>query len=377
VSEANADGVGGLLLLRICEMALPTLARSKRRPPPLTPPRHALRARGEGNLPHLLRVSMFVLTVIVAIGSSAPVRAADWPTRPVTIITPYAAGGMADVVARLIGEHLSEKFGHPFIIVNRGGGAGSIGAAEAARAAADGSVFLFTSPSAILTMPMLQKLDYAPDSFVPVSDVADLPFVLAIRSSLPPRTLADFIAYAHAHPGTLNYASAGVGGISHLVSALFVRRAGIDAVHIPYKSAAPATAALLAGEVDMYFGGAPEMLARRDSDRITLLAASSAQRLATLPDKPAVAELYPGFAVSTWLGFVAPRGAPQPIIDAMAQATRDVLLRPDVVQRLASLGVVQVGSTPAEFAEVLRKDRAFYAEAMTSAGVRMIDAPPK
>src|SRR5580692_9341907 len=351
VSEANADGVGGLRLLRICEMALPTLARSKR-PPPLTPPRHALRARGEGNLPHLLRVSMLVLTVIVAIGSSAPASAADWPTRPVTIITPYAAGGMADVVARLIGQHLSAKLGHPFIVVNRGGGAGSIGAAEVARAAADGSVFLFTSPSAILNMPMLQKLDYAPDSFAPVSDVADLPFVLAIRSSLPPRTLADFIAYAHAHPGKLNYASAGVGGISHLVSALFVRRAGIDAVHIPYKSAAPATAALLAGEVDMYFGGAPEMLARRDSDRIALLATSSAQRLATLPDKPAVAELYPGFAVSTWLGFVAPRGTPQPIIDAMAQATRDVLRRPDVGQRLASLGVVQVGSTPAEFADV-------------------------
>ena len=318
------------------------------------------------------------MTLLLAICGLLPFArignaATDWPTRPVTIVTPYAAGGMADVIARLIAQHLTEKLGRPFIVVNRGGAAGSIGAGEVARAAADGSVFLFTSPSAILTMPMLQKLDYASDSFAPVTDVADVPFVLAIRSSLPAKTLDEFLAYAHAHPGKLNYASAGVGGISHLVSALFVRRAAIDAVHVPYKSAAPATAALLAGEVDMYFGGAPEMLARRDSDRITLLAVSSARRLESLPDKPAVAELYPGLVVGTWLGFVAPRGTPAAIIDAMAQATRDVLRLPDVSSRLASLGVVQVGSTPAEFAALIEKDRGLYAEAMKSAGVRMID----
>jgi tripartite-type tricarboxylate transporter receptor subunit TctC len=235
-------------------------------------------------------------------------------------------------------------------------------------------VLLFTSPSAILTMPMLQKLSFDTDNFVPISIVADLPFVLSIRSSLPPKTLADFVAYARAHPGKLNYASAGVGGISHLVSLLFVKRAAIDAVHVPYKSAAPATAALLAGEVDMYFGGAPEMLQHLGSDRITILATSSAKRLANLADKPTVAELYPGFEVSTWLGFVAPRGTPQEVIDAVAQATKGTLALPQVAERLTSLGAVPVGSTAAEFAAVLKRDRALYTDAIRAAGIPMIES---
>jgi tripartite-type tricarboxylate transporter receptor subunit TctC len=304
----------------------------------------------------------------------APADAASWPTRPVTIVVPYAAGGMADVIARLVAQRLWEKLGQPFVIHNRGGAAGSIGAIELARATADGSVIMLTSPSAILTMPMLQKLSYDSESFVPISIVANLPFVLAIKSSLPPRTLAEFVAYAQAHPGKLNYASAGVGGISHLVSVLFVKRASIDAVHVPYKSAAPATAALLAGEVDMYFGGAPEMLQHLGSDRITILATSSAQRLANLADKPTVAELYPGFEVNTWLGFVAPRGTPQDVIDALAQATRETLALPQISERLSSLGAVAVGSTPAEFAAVLRRDRALYTDAIRAAGIPMIES---
>jgi tripartite-type tricarboxylate transporter receptor subunit TctC len=234
-------------------------------------------------------------------------------------------------------------------------------------------VLMFTSPSAILTVPMLQKVSFDPDSFVPIGILASLPFVLGIKSALPATTLPEFIAYAHAHPGKLNYASAGVGGISHLVSTLFVKRAGIDALHVPYKSAAPATSALLTGEVDMYFGGAPEMLQHRGSDRITIVATSSAQRLPNLADTPTIAELYPGFEVTTWLGFVAPRGTPREIIDTMAQATRETLAIPEVAQRLAGLGIVPVGSTPEEFAEVLRKDRALYAEAIKAAGIPLMN----
>ncbi len=280
-------------------------------------------------------------------------------------------------MARLVAHHLSQKFGQPFTIDNRGGGAGAIGAIQAANALPDGSVFMFTSPSAILTVPMLQKVSYDPDSFVPISIFANLPFVLGIKAALPPKTLAEFVQYAHGNPGKLNYASAGVGGISHLVSSLFVTRAGIDAVHVPYKSAAPATAALLTGEVDMYFGGAPELMQHLGSDRITILATSSAQRLPNLPDTPTVGELYPGFEVSTWLGFVAPRGTPQEIIDAMAQATQETIAVPEVAERLAGLGIVPVGSTPAAFADVLKKDRAFYADAIRSAGIPLIGSAPR
>ncbi len=304
----------------------------------------------------------------------ASARAAEWPSRPVAVVTPYAAGGMADVLVRLMAQQLTQKLGQPFIIHNRGGGAGSIGASEVARAQADGTTLMFTSPSAILTMPMLQKLGYAPDDFVPISIVANLPFVLAIKTALPPNTLPDFIAYAHARPGKLNYASAGVGGISHLVSSRFVQRAGINAVHVPYKSAAPATAALITGEVDMYFGGAPEMLQHLGSDRIKILAVSSAQRMANLPDTPTIAEFYPGFEVNTWLGFVAPRGTPQSVIDAMARATQDALRVPEVAARMSALGAVPVGSTPAEFGALLDKDRALYTDAIKSAGIPMIES---
>jgi len=313
--------------------------------------------------------------VVAAFALAAPAHAEPvrWPTRAVTVVVPYAAGGMADVMARLAAHRLSQKFGQPFVIVNRGGDAGAIGAAQVARAPADGSVLMFTSPSAILNVPMLQKVAYAPDSFAPIGIFASLPFVLGINAALPPRTLSEFIAYARARPGKLNYASAGVGGISHMVSTLFVRRAGIDALHVPYKSAAPATNALLCGEVDMYFGGAPEMLQHRGSGRITILATSSAERLANLPDTPTIAETYPGFEVTTWLGFVAPRGTPGEIVDATAQATREALAIPEVAERLANLGAVPVGSTPAEFAEVLRQDRALYAEAIRAAGIPLIE----
>ncbi len=314
-----------------------------------------------------------VAALAIAFAGTVCADTAHWPTRAVTIVVPYAAGGMADVMARLVAQRLSQKFGQPFIIDNRGGDAGAIGAGQVARAPADGSVLMFTSPSAILNVPMLQKVSYDPDSFAPIGIFASLPFVLGIRSSLPPKTLPDFIAYARAHPGKLTYASAGVGGISHLVSTLFVKRAGIDALHVPYKSAAPATTALMTGEVDMYFGGAPEMLQHRGSDRITILAASSARRLENLPDTPTIAEIFPGFEVTTWLGFVAPHGTPREIVDAMAQATREALAVPEVAERLENLGVVPVGSTPEEFAEVLRKDRALYAEAIKAAGIPLID----
>jgi len=274
-------------------------------------------------------------------------------------------------------QRLSVALGVPVVVENKPGAGGAIGLEAVANAAPDGYTIGMADTGPLSINPALyKKLGYDPiASFAPVTQLANLPFVLGIRSSLPPKTLADFIAYAQAHPGKLNYASAGVGGISHLVSSLFVRRAGIDAVHVPYKSAAPATAALLTGEVDMYFGGAPEMLQHRGSDRITIVATSSAQRLANLPDTPTFAETFPGFEVTTWLGFVAPRGTPAGIVDAMARATQETLRLPEVAERLSSLGAIAAGATPAEFAAVLKKDRAFYADAIRAAGIALNGRP--
>jgi tripartite-type tricarboxylate transporter receptor subunit TctC len=221
---------------------------------------------------------------------------------------------------------------------------------------------------------MLQRVVYEPASFAPVSIVANLPFILGIRSSLPPKTLADFISYGRTNPGKLNYASAGVGGISHLVSSLFLKQAGIDAVHVPYKSAAPATAALLAGEVDMNFGGAPELMQHLNSDRISILATSNATRLPGLPNTPTIGELYPPFEITTWLGFAAPRGTSREILDTMAHALKETMQVPELTERLSSLGIVPAASTPAEFADVLKRDRTFYADAIKSAGIPLIES---
>jgi tripartite-type tricarboxylate transporter receptor subunit TctC len=310
------------------------------------------------------------VAALAAATMSQPARAqATWPTRTVTIIVPNAAGGFTDIMARMAAQHLAKKFGQAFVVENRAGGAGVIGATQVANAQPDGYTFLFTSPSTILTQPLLQKVNYDPDSLIPISIFGNLPFLLGIKSSLPPRTIADFVSYVKAHPRELNYASAGVGGIGYLVSVLFVKTAGLDAVHVPYKSAAPATAALLAGEVDMYFAGSPELMPHTADDRIRILATSGAKRLANLPGTPTIGELYPGFQINTWEAFMAPPGTPKAIVDLMTEATIEAANEPTINQRLIAAGITPEGTTQARFREIMTRDREFYADAIRAAGI--------
>jgi tripartite-type tricarboxylate transporter receptor subunit TctC len=321
--------------------------------------------------PRVLHLGLLAsVAALMAVTSFHPARAqADWPARNVTIIVPNAAGGFTDIMARLAAQYLSKKFGQPFVVENRAGGAGVIGATQVANAQPDGYTFLFTSPSTILTQPLLQKVNYDPDGLIPISIFGNLPFLLGIKSSLPPKTLQEFVGYVKTHPGKLNYASAGVGGIGYLVSALFMKTAGLDAVHVPYKSAAPATAALLAGEVDMYFAGSPELIPHMSNDRIRILATSGAKRLPNLPDTPAVGEFYPGFQINTWEAFMAPHGTPQAIIDHMSEGTIEAANDPMINQRLIAAGITPEGTTQAKFLEILKRDRGFYADAMRAAGI--------
>jgi tripartite-type tricarboxylate transporter receptor subunit TctC len=307
---------------------------------------------------------------LAAATTALPAHAqARWPARPVTVIVPNAPGGFTDIMARLAAQRLATKFAQPFIVENRAGGAGVIGATQVANAQPDGYTFLFTSPSTILTQPLLQKVSYDPSSLVPISILGSLPFILGIKSSLPPKTLHECEAYVKANPGKLNYASAGVGGIGYLVSVLYLKTAGLDAVHVPYKSAAPATAALVAGEVDMYFAGAPEMIQHLFNDKIRLLATSGAKRLSKLPNVPTVGEFHPGFQVSTWEAFMAPRGTPKEIADAMTEATIEVANDRQIIERFTNLGIAPDGTTQAQFIDILDRDRRFYAEAIKAGGI--------
>lgn len=318
-----------------------------------------------------LRAACAALLALALVMVLTGARAADWPTRPVTVVVPYAAGGNTDMMARLLTKRLAERLGQPFVIENRPGGAGSIGAIQAARAAPDGNTLMFGASSQIINVPMLQKVSYDPDKdFVPVSIFGAGPYLLGIKSALPVKTLAEFVAYAKSNPGKLNYASAGHGGNVHLNTALFLARAGLDMVHVPYKSGAPAMNGLAAGEIEMYFGNASELIQHASNDRIRLLAVSTVQRLSQLPDVPTVAELYPGFDTSSWNGLFAPAGTPQPIIDLLVKEVIDAAKDPEIVERLERLAILPFGTTQAEFVAIIDRSRVSIREAIKAAGVK-------
>jgi tripartite-type tricarboxylate transporter receptor subunit TctC len=309
-------------------------------------------------------------TAAMSMGLGTAARAASWPARPVSIIVPYVAGGTSDMMARLCAQFMTEKLGKTFIVENRAGGSGVPAATVTATADRDGCTVLFGPPAPIVTVPMLQKVSYNTESFAPINIFASYPFLLGIKASLPVQSLQELIAYMKAHPGKLNYSSAGFGSISHLVGALFASQADIKVVHVPYKGAAPATTALMTGEVDFYFGGSSELIPHMSStDKIRIIATSGTKRLANLPDLPAVGELISGFALETWNGFVGPRGIPEPIVNQFAEAIRDAAMSPTIKERLQSLAIYPVESTPAEFAKTIASDKAFYQAALKAAGM--------
>jgi len=320
------------------------------------------------NRRQLLQGAFSIAALSAGLGRSA--QAANWPARTVTIIVPYVAGGTSDMMARLCAQFMTEKLGKPFIVENRAGGSGVPAATTAAAADRDGCTVLFGPPAPIVTVPMLQKVSYSTESFEPINIFASYPFLLGIKSSLPVQNLQELIGYMKANPGKLNYSSAGFGSISHLVGALFASRSEVKVVHVPYKGAAPATTALVTGEVDFYFGGSSELIPHMSStDKIRIIATSGAKRLASLPELPAVSEIVSGFVLETWNGFVGPRGIAEPVVNQFAIAIRDAATSPRIKERLESLGIYPAASTPAEFAKTIASDKAFYQAALRAAGM--------
>ena len=306
--------------------------------------------------------------------AARPARAAGWPARSVTVVVPYAPGGNTDMMARLVSQHLADKLGQPFVIENRAGGGGAVGAIAVSRAQPDGYTLLFGASTQIINIPMLQKVSYDPQKeLVPISIFGAGPYLLGVKASLPVSTLAEFIAYVKTNPGKLNYSTAGVGGNVHLNTALFVARADLDMVAVPYKSGAPAMAALAAGEVEMYFGNASEVMGHTENKAIKILAVSTSQRLPQLPHVPTVAETYPGFDTSSWNGFFAPTGTPQAIVDAVARETIAAAKQPAIVDRLHKLAILPFGTTQSEFRSVIETSRVANRQAMKAAGLPIIE----
>jgi tripartite-type tricarboxylate transporter receptor subunit TctC len=301
-------------------------------------------------------------------------RASDWPTRAVTVVVPYSPGGNTDMMARLASQYIADKLGQPFVVENRAGGGGSVGAIAVARAQPDGYTLLFGASTQIVNIPMLQRVSYDPQKdLVPISIFGAGPYLLGIKASLPCDTMQEFINYVKANPGKLNYATAGIGGNVHLNTALFVARAGLDMVAVPYKSGAPAMAGLAAGEVEMYFGNASELMQHIESKYIKILAVSTLQKLKQLPGVPTVAETYPGFNTSSWNGFFAPTGTPTPILDLLTKETIAAATEPTIVDRLNRLAVLPSGTTQDEFRKMIEESRVANRVAMKAAGLAIIE----
>ena len=318
------------------------------------------------------RLTRWLTGAMVALAfalTTKPGAALDWPTRTVTIVVPYGAGGGTDVMARMLAAFLSEKLGRPFVVENRAGGSGTIGTNFVAKAAPDGHTLLFTGAVQTVIVPMLQKVSYDTfRDFIPVSALADGTFMFGIKSTLPAKTFSEFIDYAKANPGKLNYASVGPGGVIHLSTALLAARAGIDMVHVPYNGQAAITA-LVSGAVDAYMGTSVELLQQGTSGNVRLVATGTPTRMSQHPDLPAIAEFFPGFHAHSLNGLLAPRSTPQEVVDTLQRLVAEAARAPSIRERLVRIGVNPVGSTSEEYRAMLQADEKDYRAAALAAGL--------
>jgi tripartite-type tricarboxylate transporter receptor subunit TctC len=319
---------------------------------------------------HFNRLPLVLAAMALAAALATPIRAADWPAHPVTVIVPFGAGGNTDMMARLGAAHLSAKFGQSFVVENRPGAGGALGTGQVATAAPDGYTLLFSASANITLTPQVQKLSFDPrKQLVPITNVGTGTQMIGIKRDLPVKTLPEFIAYAKAHPGELNFAVAGTQNISHLAPVLLFARAGIDLVMIPAKSEPQAVSDLTSGQVDLYFGNSSALLPHINSDKIRLIAVGTAKRIPAAPDIPAVAETVPGFEFASWNGFSAPAGTPEPILEAIRREIAAFAKSPEMSERLSKLGIVPGGLSKEECEAVFEKDYESFAAAVKAAGI--------
>ncbi len=300
---------------------------------------------------------------------SAHAQMTDWPNRPVTVVVGYAAGGNTDVMARMAARKLSEDLKQSFVVDNRIGAGGALAAAYAAQAAPDGYTLFFAAAPQIAIVPQLQKVSYDPRrDFAPVSVFGTGPFILGIHAGIPARTIAEFVAYAKTRK--INYGSSGSGSVAHLASALFATRAGFDALHIPFRGSSQVTAALLGGQIDMFFGNASDLVPQAESGKVSLLGVATPRRMRQLPNVPTISETYPGTSLESWNGFLVPAKTPKLIIDKLASHVIAAAKDPANVAQLTALGIEPNGTTPDEFAAQIEREQPAFDAAIKAANLK-------
>jgi tripartite-type tricarboxylate transporter receptor subunit TctC len=281
-----------------------------------------------------------------------------YPTKPIKIVVPFPAGGTSDVLARMLGQKMTESWGQPVVVENKPGSSGNLGADAVAKSAADGYTLVLMDVGNLVISPALFKLPFSVEKdFAPVAMVAYSPHLLAVSTKVPANTPAELVAYAKAQKGKLNYAvAAGMGSASHLAGVMYAQRNGIDWGYVPYKGGAQAITDLIGGQVDVMFNGMVATYPHVRAGKIKLIAISSAKRNAQLPDTPTVAESLPGFLTGSFQGLLAPAGTPKAVIDKLHAEVQRIAALPDVRERLTTLGAEPSGMSPAEFGNWLKAE---------------------
>jgi tripartite-type tricarboxylate transporter receptor subunit TctC len=299
--------------------------------------------------------------------------AQTYPTRPVRIIVGFGAGGVADTLARLMGQWLSERLNQPFVIENRPGAGSNIATEAVVKAPPDGYTLLMISTPHAINATLYEKLNF---NFVrdiaPVASIfRDGPNVMEVNPSFPSKTVPEFIAYAKANPGKINMASAGIGSSNHVYGELFKMMAGVDMLHVPYRGTGPALTDLIGGQVQVMFDSLGSSVEHIRAGKLRPLALTTASRLALLPDIPAVGEFVPGYEAGGWVGVGAPRTTPSEIIDKLNKEINAGLADPKIAARIVNLGFTPYASSPAEFGKFIVKDTEKWAKVVKFAGIKV------
>jgi len=317
----------------------------------------------------VIRLILVALGIVLAPAFAA---AQNYPNKPIKLIVPFPAGGPNDVIARTVGQRLSEILKQPIVIDNRGGQGGVIGTDVVARADPDGYTIAITSSGALAISPSMEKVAYETlKDLAPVTLVAKVPELLVVAKSVPANNLQELIALAKAQPGKLNFASTGLGGLPDLAGELFKTMAGINIVHVPYRGAAPIVTDLLAQQVQMTFLDVPAVMAQVNAGTMKAIAMAAPERSPSLPNVPTTAEAgLPGLLAENWYGMVAPAKTPPAVIAALNKATREAMSDPGVNAKLKAQGMTLVGMTPDDFRAFIASETAKWAKVIKDAGIQ-------
>ena len=308
---------------------------------------------------------------LIALAGAGGAWAQTWPAKPVRIVVPFTPGGGLDIQARLFGKKFYETLGQTFVIENRTGAGGLIGAEAVARAAPDGYTLLFSSASLAVNVSLYKKLAFDPvKDFDPVSWVSSVPLVLVVHPSVPVKNVPELVALAKKRAGQFNASSNGIGTTSHLSIEMLKQYAGVAVTHVPYKGGGPATTAVLSGEVDIAFVPVLSAQPFMKSGKVKVLAVTTARRSSILPDVPTMKSFYPEFESDNWYAFFVPAGTPQDIVAKLNAEILKALKAPDVIDYLSHDGADPVGSTPAELAANYRREIVKYAKLIKAANIQ-------